>query len=617
MIRVVCYITILVFLQVSAIAQPKNDDCQSAITLSDVTGWCSSPRQYSNNYATASGFDRALCFFGSGDIDNDVWFKFRAIGNTVNISVIGAIAKNPKGSLQFPQIVLYRGSCSGMMTEVGCFSDAQGYNIAEMFASLTIGETYYLRVDGKFDRTGSFQLCVNNYNAVPSPSGDCSSAVVLCEPQAFTVPKVVGYGKYRDNLGNTCLRGGESSSVWYKWTCNNPGSLTFNLKPINPSDDIDFALFLLPNGLEDCSLKIPVRCMASGEQGGRPIQEWIQCTGATGLRVNSSDYQEYEGCDWTDDNFLAPVQMQKGQSYALLINNFHNTGNGFSIEFGGTATFEGPQPYFKVSKLKLGVDSLLTIWNVSEYAGKIVKYEWDFGVDASPKTHRGWKPPKVKYSSPGKKSISLTVETDNGCVVTKVRDLNIITIPPPPPPPKPKEEPTVVETSKEEKENDLKSDIDNSIETDYEANTGQEIIKSQPKKKPNFSVPKNKPRVDTSVVYYDVLHVYKLYYEADSFNIKSDHLPFIDEAITWLDKSPENVLHVEGHTNSIPRDEYCNMLAEKRSQTVLNYLRTKGIKEEKLKVKVFGRNKPQANNKSLKGRKRNQRVEIKVLKPEE
>lgn len=614
MIRQTFILFMITISHFSVTAQPKNDDCQSAITLSDVTNWCSSPKQFSTNYATPSGFDRALCFFGSGDIDNDVWFKFRAIGNMVNVSVIGAITKNPKGTLQYPQIVLYRGSCSGEMSEVGCFSDAQGFHIAELFASLTIGETYYIRVDGKYSKTGTFQLCVNNYNAVPSPSGDCSSAVVLCDESAFTVPEVVGYGKYQDPIGNTCLRGGESSSVWYKWTCEESGALIFNLKPINPSDDIDFALFLLPNGLEDCSLKIPVRCMASGEQGGRPLSEWVQCTGSTGLRESASDFQELEGCAWTDDNYVAPLQMQKGQSFALLINNFHNTGNGFSIEFGGTTTFEGPKPHFKVSKLKLPVDSSLTIWNVSKYNGKIVKYEWDFGVDANPKKHIGWKAPQVKYKSTGKKSISLTVETDRGCIVTKVRDLTIIN-----PPPKPKEEPPLITTNIQE-ESPSGNNNDSKEETDYQANTGENIIDLEPKKEPNFSTPPQKPkqsRVDTNIVYYDVLHVYKLYYDADSFNLKQDHLPFIDEAITWLSKSPEHVLHVEGHTNNIPRNEYCNFLAEKRAQSVLTYLRSKGILEEKLKEKVFGSSKPQAPNKSLKGRKRNQRVEIKILKPEE
>jgi outer membrane protein OmpA-like peptidoglycan-associated protein len=505
------------------------------------------------------------------------------------------------------------------MNEVGCYTDSRGYHIAETFASLTAGQTYYIRVDGKYNKTGTFQLCVNNYNAVPDPNGDCSDAVVLCDNSSFTVPTVVGYGKYQDPLGTTCLRGGESSSVWYKWTCDEPGTLTFKLTPVNPSDDIDFALFLLPNGIEDCSLKIPLRCMASGEQGGQPLMTWISCTGATGLRESSSDYIEREGCDPGDDNFLSSVRMEKGQSFALLINNFHNTGNGFSIDFGGTGKPAGPKPYFKVSKLKLPVDSLLTIWNVSKFdGGKITKYEWDFGVDATPKTYRGWKPPKVRYKSPGKKSISLTVETDRGCTVTKIRNLTIIKNPPKPP--KTKEQPQVVAAKLKEEKTPPKVNKNPSEETDFQANTGKEIINSKPKPIVDLSETKKAPKApkkDTAIVYYDVLHVCKLYFDADSFNLKTDHLPFVNEAIHRLNKNPKNMLHVEGHTNGIPRDEYCNKLAQKRAQSALDYLKRKGVPEKKVVEKIYGKTKPQAPNKSLVGRKRNQRVEIKVLRPEE
>ncbi len=607
-------------------AQPGNNTCSSATTLKNVSNWCSSPAEFSNKYATPSGQNRANCFFGdSNDRDNDVWFKFIAKGNTLNVSVVGRIAKSPKGTLEYPQVAVYKGSCSRGLEEVGCFSDADGHHIAEVYASLTIGETYYIRVDGKYNRTGTFQLCVNNYNSVPSPSGDCGSGVVLCDKSSFTVPKMVGIGKYRDPIGITCLADGESSSAWYKWTCAESGTLTMDLIPVNPSDDIDFALFWLPGGLEDCSFKIILRCMASGESLDKPYAEWKRCTGATGLRTGSSDFQEAAGCEnWTDDNYLAALQMEKGKSYALLVNNYHNTGNGFSIKFGGTGTFEGPKAHFKVSKLNIPVETELKVWNVSSFEGKIVKYEWDFGMDASPRTHKGWKAPNVTYSTPGQKSISLTVETDRGCVVTKVRNIKVL--PKPKVPPKPKEEEVVAKTDPvpsipEEKLKPEDSDITSPApQPELQASMDGLILEEN---KPNIiskpPPPKKKPkRVEPdTVVYYDVLHVYKLYYDADSSNLKADHKPFLNEAVAWLNKSPEIILQVEGHTNNIPQHNYCNDLAEERTQKVMDYLTAKGASRQRLKERVHGKEKPQANNKSLWGRKRNQRVEIKVLKPEE
>lgn len=433
-IKLSCFILyfLLSFQFVSGMA-PANDNCSNAYLIKNVSNYCSSASQFTNVGATRSRIRKPVCF-PSYDIepDNDVWFKFTAIANTVNISVLGAMHGVPKGTLQFPQFALYGGSCSGELYEIACISDGQGYNIVETFITdLAIGGTYYIRVDGRNGKSGSFQLCVNNYNPVPSPSSDCSTAVVLCDKSPFTVPSISGVGYDANEITpGLCLQE-ESSSAWYKWTCDKPGTLTFTLKPINPADDIDFALFLLPFGVDDCRTKIPVRCMASGEEVNALYSRWARCSGTTGLRFSSSDAVEFAGCDEGDDNYISGIMMETGQSYALLINNFHNTGNGFSIEFGGSGTFKGPVAHFVVNKLKINQDQELWLRNKSNFEGGIKSYEWNFGVDAKPKTAKSVGPHKVKYSSSGKKSISLVIETNNGCKVTKVRQVTV-TDPPPP-----------------------------------------------------------------------------------------------------------------------------------------------------------------------------------------
>ena len=184
-------------------AAPQNDDCSKAVLLRNLSGWCSSPSQYTNEKATPSGLLNPVCFPSYLlEKDNAVWFKFTAIANTVNISVIGAVDGDPKGTIQFPQFALYQGSC-GDLRYVACMSDGIGYNIAETFVnSLVIGETYYLRVAARSNSTGTFQLCVNNYNPVPSPSSDCASVVVLCDKSPFPVPSVVCVGRYAHDLCN-------------------------------------------------------------------------------------------------------------------------------------------------------------------------------------------------------------------------------------------------------------------------------------------------------------------------------------------------------------------------------------------------------------------------------
>lgn len=105
-----------------------------------------------------------------------------------------------------------------------------------------------------------------------------------------------------------------------------------------------------------------------------------------------------------------------GKTYALLVNNFTSTGNGFSIEFGGTGTFLGPTADFtSVPADSMCIGGDVTFTDASFYPnGSIVNWQWNFGTGASPQTASGQGPHTVSYNSTGTKSISLTVESDKG-----------------------------------------------------------------------------------------------------------------------------------------------------------------------------------------------------------
>ena len=611
-------------------AAPRNNTCANAITIKSVKDWCSASAEFTNEGATDSYVKIPRCFTSINETINDVWFKFQATGNIASVSVIGSLARSPKGSLQQPQVVLYEGDCSNLEA-VACHSDTRGFGISETFAyNMVIGATYYIRVDGRGQDMGTFQLCVNNYNEVPSPSSDCSTGVILCDKSPFTVPSVIGSGAQRESLEGTCLIQ-EESSAWYKFTCDKAGTLTFTLKPVNPGDDIDFALFMLPNGLEDCSFKIPVRCMASGEHQGA-FSSWARCTGATGLRSSSTDISEAPGCDSMDDNFVAALQMTEGTSYALLIQNYHNTGNGFSVNFGGTGTFVGPKAWFKVSKLKIPVDSVMWVRDVSTFPGGIKKWEWNFGEDAKPSGSKKRGPHQFSFSKTGKKSIRLTVETANGCRVTAVREITVINAPPPPPPPK-QETPTAAEpivadnNSSNEGFTSALGNLPPTIQKDtlikpvFSSPILQSVEEEQEEtftseEEEELSMDGNQTSTTRKTKrYWRVKRVGILYHPSDSFNIVAEHLEVMNEMVQLLKETPSTIAYIEGHTNNIPHDKYCRELSEKRSVAAMSYLVAQGIEPERLTNKIIGKNKPKDSNKSKYGRKRNQRVEIKILYP--
>ena len=417
--------------------QFSNDECANAVILENVSNFCSGPEGFSTELSTPSPDASPFCFPSPTGIneDNDVWFVFTAEATTLVISVTGNTAGTSFGTLEDPQVALYAGSCRNL-TEVQCISDAFNRNTIQTFAGpLTIGANYYLRVSARNRNKGTFQLCVNNYNEVPKPSGDCSTAVVLCDKSPITIPFVNGVGLNANEVnGSSCdnasgCRFVEQSSTWYKWTCKDPGTLGFVLTPLNPDDDLDFILFELPNSLDDCNNKRELRCMFSGENVGSPMSEWQACTGPTGIRKGETSTGESCGCSPGDNNFVSEIEMEAGKSYALVINNFTESGSGFTLEFTGTGTFLGPNADIELSDVTVCIGDPVTLRDASTFVGRLEGWEWNFGQDASISDSDSQGPHSVSYNRPGTKSILLTVESETGCLVSVVKKITVACCP--------------------------------------------------------------------------------------------------------------------------------------------------------------------------------------------
>ncbi len=411
----------------NAFAQPSNDECDTAIEIPDVVNWCSDVGAYNNVLATPSGFGAPLCF---SDAQNDMWFKFTAVATDVTITVLGNAVLAPGGTLNRPEVALYIGDCSGTINTLGCESDAAiGNNTIQLYeGGMIVGQEYIIRVDAGLVN-GSFQLCISNYFAPIEPGSDCPDAAILCDKSEFVVQQVTGAGSDPDEAAGTCLgnfgANSESNSTWFTWTCSQSGPLTFTLTPSLPSDDLDFVVYELPNGIGNCAGKIPLRCMASGDNIFPS-----DCMGPTGLDLSSTDVLEELGCNqpYPQDNFLQALDMVQGTSYALVINNFSSTGNGFAIEFGGTGLFLGPEAVMETDEPDQVIcfGETITFNDNSTFAlGALVGWEWNFGVDAVPATASGIGPHPVTWSTPGTKTAVLTVESDLGCIVVDVETIQV------------------------------------------------------------------------------------------------------------------------------------------------------------------------------------------------
>jgi len=103
-------------------------------------------------------------------------------------------------------------------------------------------------------------------------------------------------------------------------------------------------------------------------------------------------------------------------------------------------------------------------------------------------------------------------------------------------------------------------------------------------------------------------------FDFDKANLRMADLPVIDRNAAELDKLGNVNIEVAGHTDSIGSDEYNLNLAQRRADSVRNYLISKGIAADRLSTKAYGESQPVADNTTAEGRFENRRVELLPLR---
>ncbi|WP_236981068.1 gliding motility-associated C-terminal domain-containing protein [Membranihabitans maritimus] len=412
----------------SLLAQVAGDICSSSIAIDSIENYCSEEGEFILEDYTHSGEEQPSCYPQDTN-EKDIWFRVIPTFENINVIIRGDVGQNKGGTLQSPQLAIYSGSCDELVQEA-CNSDARNLNVIEItLGDLQIGEEYFIRVGSRDNHEGTFQMCISNFSYTPEYDSDCPTATVLCDKSTLIVQQLSGSGEIADEADNTCLdtdpvTGGddgnsEISSVWFKWVARNDGDLTFVLDPINPTDDLDFAVYELPGGLDDCGNKQLLRCMASGEVIGEPFSVWEPCTGPTGLATGSTDVAEQRGCQDGDDNFLMPIEAEEGKAYALVVNNFSTSGAGFRLEWGGDADFAAPDAEIIITNPKplYCPDEEIEFYAVDQsLSGTITEYNWTFGSSATQSQLSGDGPHSIAFTEGGRKPFVLNLESDIGCI---------------------------------------------------------------------------------------------------------------------------------------------------------------------------------------------------------
>ncbi len=261
----------------TAFAQPANDNCAGAVTLtpgttnSAGTVWA----------ATTSVGIPVDC--ATGTPDDDVWYKFTATAlcNTVTLPALGANLTTNN-----PQMQLFSGTCGSLKTLV-CGTTSLSY------CSFIPGDVYYVRVySATLGAFGNAAGCTFSILVSVNPGNDeCSSAILL--PTSTSVLKSEGTvvaATASPSVPIGICTGTPNDDVWFKFVATK-SSPTISLTSVGTNLNSSGARIQLLSGT--CGSLASVSCgttsiAASGLTVGNTYYVRIYSSGAGGITTNGS-----------------------------------------------------------------------------------------------------------------------------------------------------------------------------------------------------------------------------------------------------------------------------------------------------------------------------------------
>lgn len=322
-----------------------------------------------DNSCSSGALEPAVPSCWSNGAVNTVWFRFTATSTSM-------IVKTFLGTLSNTQIAAYTGACNSLTqiapTNSSCNDDIScGSNTVRnsqlTLNGLTIGQTYFVRVDGEDDMTGTFGILVADGTiGLPSIYGqDCSLPLPICQSTIGVAnPGFSSYGNFCDFINSAnCLSSGERSGSWYTIPINVAGNLEFDIvpndwlgAPSTTSTDYDFAIWEIgASGLQCNQLNStnPVRCNYSA-------------LGVTGLAGTGNSPGAYPGFNGSYESAIA---VNPGEVYLLFVSNYTNSTAGFALNFTGVPD---PLNYSAVPSSMTWLGGTNTSWGVSANWGACV-----------------------------------------------------------------------------------------------------------------------------------------------------------------------------------------------------------------------------------------------------
>ena len=173
---------------------------------------------------------------------------------------------------------------------------------------------------------------------------------------------------------------------------------------------------------------------------------------------------------------------------------------------------------------------------------------------------------------------------------------------------------------KKDKEEELRKELDEKIEAQIQEE--KKITTTKP-----IQIVKPKPLLTENLKYQElemdilllpikvgqVIPMNNVFFDANKASLKNLSNTELNRVVAFLKKNANLVIEVGGHSNGWCSHDFANELSHERAKEVADYFTQKGIPNKRIQYHGYGKTKPIASNDTLEGRKKNQRVELKII----
>lgn len=321
----------------------SNDEPCNATTVT-VNSSCTFSTFTNAGSTNSSGISAHTCEVNA---NNDVWFKFVA-------PTSGKIEANTQaGSLTDAVMSVYSGTC-GSLTSIACDDDLGAGNMPILQVNgLTPGTTYFVRISGFAQQTGTFGICLKEIIANDEPC----NAILL---NSATSCNFVNY----TNTGATNTSGvsahtcevNANNDIWFKFTAPSSGVIEANTQAGTLTD----AVMSIYSGT--CTSLTSIACDDDLGAGNMPILQNLNVTPGSIYFVRISGFAQQTG---TFGICIKEIVSSSQPSVVISANPGTTICAGTQVVFSATVSNASGTPTYQWKKNGNNVGTGLTTYTTS------------------------------------------------------------------------------------------------------------------------------------------------------------------------------------------------------------------------------------------------------------